>query len=451
MFAGLGLAALPSGYDAAAINYWKRRAAEDEQAALTALGNYGMQNMPQASIPQPIPTGGPQPQPPQPGPGPVPGMPPPAGGGQPNAALLGAGGPATAGGPGPMAGGPPPGFTNPLIGPGGQPQNLTGPIIPPGGFGGAPAGAPPGGAAGPPGAAPGGPPQRPQQIPPTLLQTAGPPPPGGYDWRQIVPAIAQANPNASPAVIARAAMMLQPFLSQQSQQELRLLNMQLAQERYSLNVEREDRMRSEGATRYGQAEERIQLAREREERLAASSKERIDIARSRAAETERHNYETERARAEALVSRQSKEERDEERKRLETAQTNWHRAVREQIGAEGITNREEKKALLDELKEREAADKAEIDRIYAARRTRPAGGSTRSPAGGTTPPGAGAGTPPPGASFNDRFTGEGGGGGGPALKPIPPADLPGLRQRAQKDPEAVRNFLIERGYDPSGL
>jgi hypothetical protein len=282
MFGGVGLAAVPGGYDEGAQSYWKRRELEDSQAALQLLGNYALTN-----IPGTLPGAGVSPSG-----GPVPGGPGALSPGGPGMANGGPGGPGMANGgpgvppgampprpmgmaagpPGIIPGGPPPGFVNPLNA-GGQPQNLTGPPIPPGGMGGAPGGGP------------GMPPQGmgvpPQQGPPPgaqqLVSRLGPPPAGGYDWRQVVREIAQANPKADPAVIARAAMMMMPLMNQNAQMELRMLNMYLAQERLTqgeqrmqLSQENMDLRRQHdtdtNALRTRQQDERDRENRERDQR-----------------------------------------------------------------------------------------------------------------------------------------------------------------------------------------
>jgi hypothetical protein len=117
-----------------------------------------------------------------------------------------------AGGPGGQGGGggpqpPPPGQPSPpMMPPGGMPR-------PP--MGGPPPGMPPQG-----GGMPGGAPQ------------GGPQQPGGkqLDWRQLVQAVQQANPNIKPDVMAEAVNQFLPMMNAQSQQEWRMVSLQIREE-----------------------------------------------------------------------------------------------------------------------------------------------------------------------------------------------------------------------------
>ena len=189
-----GLAAVNQGYDRGAQDYWRTRGMENDDAAMQALGR-GMQLLaPQGAIPGALPQmGGPPmggPQPPMAGPAPVTGMRPQMGGAPPMM-----GGPAPAPMPGgapmqmPMGGGPPP-----------SPQA-------------------------PPGPPPGQPPMG-----------GGPPGPGGQfrtpmSWEDITRAVVQANPGARPEVIAQAVTKAMPLMTMDSQQQWRIIQAQLQQER----------------------------------------------------------------------------------------------------------------------------------------------------------------------------------------------------------------------------
>jgi len=82
-------------------------------------------------------------------------------------------------------------------------------------MGGAPPGMPPGPQAGPPGG----------QPPPQL--------PGGrqpLDWRQIVQAVQQSNPNIPPDVLMQAVNQFLPMMTQQSQSEWRQVSLQMREQ-----------------------------------------------------------------------------------------------------------------------------------------------------------------------------------------------------------------------------
>jgi hypothetical protein len=129
--------------------------------------------------------------------------------------------PPSPGQPSQPAGGPgaaPPG------GPGGMLQRPPMAGAPPGGMGGAPPGAPM--PIAPQGMPPGGAP--PQGMP----QQGGGLPPGRQplDWRQIVAAMKQTNPNLPPDVMAEAVNQFLPMMNAQSQQEWRQISLQLREQ-----------------------------------------------------------------------------------------------------------------------------------------------------------------------------------------------------------------------------
>ena len=98
----------------------------------------------------------------------------------------------------------------------------------------APGPMPPGGPAPPqmqrPGMLPGGAPA--QGGPPMGQNGAGMRPPGGQqlDWRQLVQAVQQSNPNIKPDVLAEAVNQFLPMMNAQSQQEWRMVSLQIREQ-----------------------------------------------------------------------------------------------------------------------------------------------------------------------------------------------------------------------------
>lgn len=238
------LGSAPDAYQTAA----KKRLDMDDQAreglALAAMENAAKMAapspQPQMAMPQMGgPPPGPQPQPPMPGaPPPQPPMGgPPGPGGTPPPQFPPPGGPpqgippwAARGLPGapPV---PPMGQQPQLMG-AGQPQMGGGPMARPPMPPGPPGGAPPGAGPGPPGS--GGMPQVPPGMYPAVRQQGQPQedpaiqqarqqganiPPGGFDWRQLLKQIMDANPDMKPGVAAAAMNKLLPFMQMQSKTE----------------------------------------------------------------------------------------------------------------------------------------------------------------------------------------------------------------------------------------
>src|ERR1700722_2763498 len=209
-----GLSALVPGYQQgediqAKIDKEKRDALATKAAgsALQMLAQSGMGQQTAASVfgpgggPQqgPMSQGAPQPPPtPQGGPpGAQPGMPQPPPPGQPSMPQRP---------PGPPQGGPPMGGAPPGMPPGGARPPMGGPQQP---------GMPPGGPQA------GGPQGQPPQLP------------GGrqpLDWRQIVAAVQQSNPNIPPDVLMQAVNQFLPMMTQQSQSEWRQVSLQMREQ-----------------------------------------------------------------------------------------------------------------------------------------------------------------------------------------------------------------------------
>lgn len=144
--------------------------------------------------------------------------------------------PPTPGQPSVAAGGPPPQGGAPMEGggsifpysPGGSPPQIMAQGGPPQGApqpGGSPVMRPP---------MPGGS----QGAPPQGAPQGGMQPSQVMDWRQIAAMVSKANPGAPPEVIAAAVSQFLPLMTQQAQQEWKLLQMQLQQERLYQGEER---------------------------------------------------------------------------------------------------------------------------------------------------------------------------------------------------------------------
>jgi len=250
MLAALGGAA-PGAYQTARRKQQEITEADTDALSQAAMGNalklFGQGGGPQGPGAQggmPMPPQGPPPQPPSPGqppppPGPPQGPPPGPGNGPP-------GGFPPPGGPpqgippwaaGGLPGAPPvpPMRQQPQLMGAGQPQMGGGPMAqPPGpprpqppmppqppGMGG---GAPPGAGSGPSGA--GGMPV--QQVP------GGPP--GGFDWRQMIKQVFDANPGIDPKVAAGAVTKMLPFMTMASRQEWLMAHNQLLQQQLEANT-----------------------------------------------------------------------------------------------------------------------------------------------------------------------------------------------------------------------
>ena len=221
-----GLAGVYGGYKQGELDEAKIDDVQRSALAKVAMGNalqmlaggQGAGGPPPGGMPQP-PMPGQQSQPPQP----------PGGGMPPQGAPQGA--------PGGMPPGPPP---MPVPGggppPGGMPPR---PPMPGGQPGMPPQGPPPGGAPQP--GMGGGPPQQPM---------------GGrqLDWRQLVQAVQQSNPNIKPDVLAEAVNQFLPMMNAQSQQEWRQVSLQIREQSLQ-ERERQVIMLEQGRNqRFGQSE-----------------------------------------------------------------------------------------------------------------------------------------------------------------------------------------------------
>jgi hypothetical protein len=338
--AGLsGLAGVPGGYTQGGQQWLALQQAQTEQAAQQALGRalMGISNPAAMSAPQgatpgalPGPSGmnGPGGLPPPPTMGGIPGPP----------------GPAAHGGmPGYQ---PPPGFVNPTR-IAGQPQNLTGPPIPPGGM--AARGPMPGagGGAAPPMAPPGPPPQPPSGGPggpPT-----GIPPMQSMDWRQVAQMVAQANPGAPPEVIAAAVTKAIPLMNSDSQQQWRMVQAQLAEQRISQGYDRLDETRrAHEATEAGRTAGREERQREfdnREQRLNKALDFRMD---TKATELQQR-ADAARQRATGLQASQDLKTRQQAVKEARDRYNDFDKHMRTKIQADSTLSGQEKKDAIKEL------------------------------------------------------------------------------------------------------
>lgn len=450
----VGLAALDQGYYGAAPAYWKAKELEDTNQAYNILGQTFM-SMAGQGQPQPTGWGG------QPViPGQMPGVPGMAPGGLPGA-------------PGRM---PMPPTT---------PQGTLGSIIPSPAAGAAaipqPGGMPPQQAPGPtaqayppPGAGPnaslpsmGGPGGQPQpQPPPQIQQQLGMAP---YDWRSVAQAIAQANPNASPAVVARAVTMMMPFLNQESQQYMRMLNLQLQEQRLQ-NLERH-----QGVTE-GQGEERLSLTRrgqdirqDRYQTLSEQATRRLEQGDQRLLETKRANMEREAQRAKTLAQSSDAKAATEARQRWQAASNDYHRTMREKIGAAGLSAGPQRKQMLEDLDRQQKQDQSDIDTFYQQMKEKqgkaPYKPEPESPSNVRPTPSEdqmssakermrqGFEAPSTRQQFDQQNRDMP--AGQPKAKPIPKAQVSAIQQDlAKMGPEQKQRYLQslqEQGFDTSGL
>jgi hypothetical protein len=412
MFGLAGLAAMNQGYQDSAQSYWKMREAEDSQAAYDALGKTFMS----MSAPQGATPGGLQAGPPGNLPGMPPGGPMPGAGGPPGGPSFAQNSPLLGGLIGKLVGGAAPG-------PGGQPSQMPGPggpaqVAGPPQASGAPpmAGAPT--QVGPPGGSP--------AVPPQLVQQLGSPP---YDWRSLAGVVAQANPNASPGVIARAVTMMAPLMNQDSQQQWRQISAVLREQQLQIQQgQLQERERAAGV-REGQTQQRIEQS---DKRIAQGDK-RLEIAQ------QQQDLRVEQARARAITSAQTNDlkEREFAFKQWDSEIRARDRYVRAQINAmTNLSGADKEKAK----KEADAQFNAAMDELKAVKKQieRPTGGQPSPSANTRVPEGfdaAGAGGAPPA-------------GGG---APIPPADMPLVQQNLQRDRAGTLKKLQDAGYSIEGL
>lgn len=420
----VGLAAVDQGYYGAAPAYWKAKELEQSQEAMTLLGQTFMNmsggGQPGGGMPGMIPGGTPLPQAGMP-----PGGPPGAPGGMP---------------PGmPRAGSPPPNPGAPLTNPGA-------PLVPTiGGPGGAPGGGAPAAAPGPTGPSPAMPPQAgpgptPQmpfpaggpggqpQPPPQITQALGPAP---YDWRQVAQAIVQANPGASPAVVARAVTMMVPFMQQDSQQQWHAISAYLQQQR--LDETTRSHQANEAAKQEGYA------LRGQEDTAKAERFERTFAEGQRKFEKTSQYREAEAARKDAMsAATLDKQDFDRKYSVWRQKQNQADKFMRDEINARANLTGAERKQALAKIDEQRAQSERDMDEVKEQLPDRAQQGTSRTPPAGKTQPS------PPGSSaseFGGRFTGSN-------------DVILEAQRRIAADPSqkaAIVKKLKELGYDTTGL
>jgi hypothetical protein len=322
----------------------------------------------------------------------------------------------------PPGGGMPPQGGAPMQQPGmpqpPQPGQPSMPQQPPGGpqggppMGGAPPGMPPGGARPPmPGPQPGMPPGGPQAGGPQ-----GQPPqlPGGrqpLDWRQIVAAVQQSNPNIPPDVLMGAVNQFLPMMTQQSQMEWRQVSLQmreqaLQQREHDFMIAEQGRnQRSDTASsdrRYGvdtRADTAAAAETGRDTRAATTEAGRNTRAEKNLGEKQREFAEREQRLQESLKLRTDstwarlEQQKQQAQQRVEASQgkqglAEWraaadaqYRYIRTKIQAESAAtglNAKDKKALLDQAEMQYNEQIGQLREKFG--RSTPTGGTTTGPA-----------------------------------------------------------------------
>ena len=421
----VGMAALDQGYYGAAPSYWKAKELEDTNAAYNILGQTFQQmagggQQPagwggQSVIPGQMLT------PPQAPPGGPPGAP----GGMPRPGMMPTTPQGTLGSiiPSPAAGAagiPQPGGMPPAQQPSPGP---TGP--PPGPPGAGPGPSAPGGPGGPrPGMMPGMAQPTPQP-PAAVTQALGPAP---YDWRTIAATIAQANPNASPAVIARAVTMMLPFMQADSQQQWHQINAYLSQERV------DESRRSHEASEAGRA-----AGREETERYHREAEEDRQT-RLRQSERRMENTEAWRtqdaARKDAMAaSTQDKQDFDRKMAIWKQKYTIFDRNERARINAATNLNGKEKQEELQRLDAQRGAAERDMEEF-----------SSQLPAKREVPGLKSSGTPRVNEGFNAAGIGK--------VQPVNPqqqADFKKLIESGQYTQDQIIQYLQQKNLDSSWL
>jgi hypothetical protein len=317
-----GLSSMYGGYKQGEIDEFKIDDVKRQELAKVAMGNalMLMGGQGQGGQPQQPPQGfGQQGAPP-------PGMPP----GQPSQPMQSPGsGPATPG-------------------PGGMPPRAGGPGMPPGG--------PPGAVGGPappmmqrPGMGPGGAPA--QGMPPQGAPGMGQPPGQPrqqLDWRQLVQAVQQSNPDIKPDVLAEAVNQFLPMMNAQSQQEWRQVSLQIREQALQQREQQVMMLEQVADKRLDQQEKQFET---REARLQESLKLREDSTYQRLEQQKQAAIQ----RAQASQGKQGLAE-------VRAAIDAQDKHVRTKIMAASASNTmkpAEKKALLDQA-DKEYNDQIEI-------------------------------------------------------------------------------------------
>lgn len=409
--AGLsGLAFVPGGYTQGGMNTLALQNAETDRAAQIALGKTlqsftgggaGMGSPGQLPGSQPI-TGGSLPPPP------------------------GASAAPSWGGPAPL---PSPG--NPGLPPPGRPNMMAGgPAAPPPAGPGMPLGPPapflPGGSGGPAsGAQPGGPPMG-----------GGQPQSGPMTWQQLAGKVAEMNPGAPPDVIAAAVTKAMPLMQVDSQQQWRMIQAQLAQERVNQGQERITNQQSQFDTRQaGQAEGRAEKVREFDER-EGRLRESLDFRKDTKARELEMKESQARAKATSLQASQDQKSRAEAVREWQASYNAYDKYMRSRINAQTQLSGKEKQEALKELDAQWGRARQQMDQL-------------RESGPQTTPPGGTPGLPQ--GQFNSRFQGA---TQNQAGKPVPPDKVNDIKAWLAAHP-GDRSYELQRlqadGFSIEGL
>lgn len=291
------------------------------------------------------------------------------------------------GGPGGAPGVPPGQPSQPMMPPGGSPSQ------PPAGPPGAPGGMPPRPmGTGAPGGLPGGMPPGPPQMP-TPGAGGGQQPMGRapMDWRQIVAAVQQANPNLPPDVLAEAVNQFLPMMNANSQQEWRMISLQLREQALQQREQQfelaDATRRSEGAANRGSrekvAEENIEGRREVASARLEQQQKQFETREARLQESLKLREDSTWARLE--------QQKQAAQQRVEASQgrqglAEWRAAIKAQdkhvrtkimaASANNLMKPEEKKKLLDQA-DKEFSDQMEIMRNQYGGKKRGAASTTK--------------------------------------------------------------------------
>jgi hypothetical protein len=252
-------------------------------------------------------------------------------------------------------------------------------------------------------------------------------------WQDIAQIVVRANPGAPPAVIAAAVTKALPLMTADSQQQWRLIQQQLQQQRIDQGQQRLE----QGETRLGQQQqsfgERQREFDTREQRLREGL-ESLKDDRARKAQQA-----TDQARQKALqfTQTQDRKAREDAFKEWDTQQRNYDRIMRAKINAATNLSGEEKKKMLNDLDAEWGRAQQELE------------GFKKQVDAGEQP-----GVPAKSANtqVKDRFVGEG--GQQAELKPIPADKLADIKARLQQNPSAradVIKRLQDAGYSSEGL
>lgn len=213
------------------------------------------------------------------------------------------------------------------------------------------------------------PPQQPQGMPQGSPQGGGQMQ-GQLDWRVIMGKVAQANPGAPPQVLAAAVTKFLPLMNQQAQMEWKQMQLWLMAQRTEQGQQRLDTQREQGSERMDiqrgaeerrteqgqqrleQGGKRIDLAQERERRIAASNVVRQD-----------QGYQRLEMQKEETLRRREQGDRRIDVTRIRAEIDAAHKRATEVINSYSMMNKlkpEERKALLKE--QRDAYDQ-DIERL----------------------------------------------------------------------------------------